>query len=77
VPVRRVKVQKFGSARGHPIAAHVLAIEYEHADSARDKPYRHDFTASGIEMVGLPDGSLLIRHPRFRLWDDLTVEDDE
>ena len=71
-----VQVKQFGSKRGHLVGRSVLAIEYRHDASSSRKPYRHDFQESGVEMWALADGSLLIRHPRFRLWDDFTVGDD-
>jgi hypothetical protein len=72
-----VTTRAFGSRRGHLVGRDVLAVEYKHAQSARGTPYRHDFESAGVELWALADGSLLIRHPKHRLWDDFTVEDGE
>lgn len=70
-------VRDFGSAKGHRMSRNVLAVEYRHEQSAKRTPFRHDFEIDGIELWALRDGSLLIRHPSRRLWDDFTVEDGE
>ncbi len=72
-----VSVKQFGGKRGHLVGRDVLAIEYRHSESKQRTPYRHDFQENGVELWALADGSLLIRHPRFRLWEDFTVGDDE
>jgi hypothetical protein len=58
------------------IGSDVIDLTYYHASSAQQKPYRHQFDKNGAAIWGLPDGSLLIRHPRLRLWEDRVVGDD-
>lgn len=55
----------------------VLAVAYEHVQSTTHAAYNHDFARNGVELYALEDGSLLIRHPRLRLWADFTVKDSE
>lgn len=76
-PPRGVPVRQFSGRQGHLVGSSVLAIEYEHAQSHQDAPYRHDFDSEGVEMWALADGSILLRHPRHRLWDDYVVSDSE
>lgn len=49
------------------MSAEVLAIEYYNLGRPTQVPYRHDF-GDGVEMWGLSDGGLLIRHPHYPLW---------
>lgn len=69
-----IVVRDFGSSRGHRMSRNVLAVEYRHEHSAQRTPFRHDFDMDGIEMYALADGSILIRHPSRRLWDDFVVD---
>lgn len=70
---------RIGSGRvvGQLMSRRVLAIAYEHAQSATHAAYNHDFERNGVELYALADGSLLIRHPRLKLWGDFTVKDSE
>ncbi len=75
VSVREVSAKRktFDGQLGHRISQNVLAVEYAHEHSARRTPFRHDFEIDGIELWVLADGSILIRHPSVRLWDDFIV----
>jgi hypothetical protein len=44
------------------------AIRYRHQQDGKD--YRHAFGA-GSKILLLPDGSIQIKHPTRRLWEDL------
>jgi hypothetical protein len=61
--------------RGALMSREVLSISYYHLESAQDRPYKHVFDNDGVEMYGMPDGSIVIRHPTLRLWEDRLVED--
>jgi hypothetical protein len=61
---------------GALMSRRVLSVEYFHLESAGRLPYRHDFDHDGVELYALPDGSILLRHPRLRLWEDRLVGDD-
>ena len=58
------------------ISDEVLALEYVHIASAGNVPYRHDFTHKGVELWLQGDGSILLRHPTYRLWEQRMVGDD-
>lgn len=70
-------VRAFGSTEGHRMSRRVLSIEYVHEHSAQRTPFRHDFDSEGVELWANKDGSITIRHPKLRLWDDYIVEDGE
>lgn len=55
----------------------VLHIEYFNRGRPTARPYRHNFDAPGVEMWGLADGSVLIRHPQFPVWDLFDLEEGE
>ena len=74
---RAVPVKSFGGTNGHLVSREVQAVEYLNVGSAQAKPYRHDFDSDGVEMWALKDGSILLRHPRHRLWGDFIVGDSE
>jgi hypothetical protein len=74
-PPRAIQVRQFRSARGHLVSGDVDAISYVHIDSATLTPYRHVFRGTGTELWALADGSLLVRNPNARLWEDLVAED--
>jgi hypothetical protein len=76
-PVHAIPVRKFRSARGHLVSGDVDAITYVHISSASLRPYRQSFAGTGTELWALSDGSLLVRNPRARLWEDMLVEDSE
>lgn len=60
-------------AGAHLISRDVEAVAYVHVDDG--KAYRHDFEHAGVELWANQDGSLTIRHPRYRLWEDVVVVD--
>jgi hypothetical protein len=74
---RQIMVRTFRSARGHLVSGDVDAVSYVHIGSRSLKPYRHIFRNTDTELWALADGSLLIRNPSSRLWEDFTVEDAE
>lgn len=76
-PPRGVPVREFTNTRGHLVSRRVRQVAYDHAQSATAASYRHDFESDGVELWALRDGSLLIRHPKHRLWADFIVGDDE
>lgn len=58
------------------VAVGVVSISYHHAQSRSHALYTHEF--DGTEQLwAMADGSLVIRHPRRRLWDDFLVTDGE
>jgi hypothetical protein len=62
--------------RGVLMSRNVLALTYYHALSKQRLPYKHEF-ASGVEMWAQPDGSIVLRHPSKRLWEDRNVSEQE
>lgn len=58
----------YGNPPGGMIGSDVEAIYYRH--SADGRRYVHDFEESGVQMIGLPDGSVLLEHPEKPLWSD-------
>ena len=56
---------------GHLVSRRVELIAYVHEDDG--EAYQHDFTHAGVELWANPDGSLEIRHPKYRLWEDVVV----
>jgi hypothetical protein len=72
-----IEVRTFGGTSGHRVSREVLAVEYRHEHSAKKTPFRHDFDQTGIEMWANADGSITLRHPRLRLWDDFITEDKD
>lgn len=55
---------------GDRFSRNVRRIEYVHdQDGDPDAIRVHDF-GEGVEMYALPDGSILLSHPRRPLWDD-------
>jgi hypothetical protein len=54
---------------GIVVSRRVRAIEYDHVEDEAGVSRRHDF-ARGVEMRVRADGTILLRHPRKRLWDD-------
>lgn len=76
-PPRTVEVRQFGGKKGHLVGCDVFALEYANAGSRSHAAYRHDFDSKGIELWALADGSLMMRHPDYRLWDDFNVSDTE
>jgi hypothetical protein len=63
------------SGGGVLMSRNVLELLYEHAQSAGTQPYKHDF-GGGVRMYAMPDGSITLRHPQRRLWEDRIVPDD-
>lgn len=74
---RQMVVKTFRSARGHLVSGDVDAVSYVNIGSRSLQPYRHIFRGTDTELWALADGSLLIRNPSSRLWEDFTVEDSE
>ncbi len=67
-----VKVRpRHGGTAAHLVSRRVEFIGYVHADDG--EPYRHDFEHAGVELWANGDGSLTIRHPKYRLWEDVVV----
>lgn len=64
-----------GRGRGVLMSRHVLELRYYHALSRRRVPYLHDF-GDGVHMYAMPDGSITLRHPTRRLWEDRVVGED-
>jgi hypothetical protein len=62
--------------RGVLMSRRVLELSYFHALSRQRTPYRHDF-GDGVEMWAQPDGSIVLRHPTRRLWEDRNVSEKE
>lgn len=58
------------------MSRNVLELAYYHALSKQRAPYKHDF-GSGVHMWALPDGTILLKHPSRRLWEDRVVSDQE
>lgn len=57
------------------IGTDALAMEYMDIEKARregvkdpTRPWRHDFTAKGSSVWGLPDGSVVVTNPKYPLW---------
>jgi len=72
--VRRVK---FPALVGHMVSRQVLELAYFNIGSVGRTPYVHEFESKGVELWALADGSLLLRHPQHRLWEDFVVPDGE
>lgn len=64
------------SRRGVLMSREVLELTYYHALSRQRRPYRHDF-GDGVQMWAQPDGSIVLRHPTRRLWEDRNVSEKE
>lgn len=54
-------------AGGEEIGERVFQVRYRHAQDG--SPYYHDF-GPGVRMEGQEDGSVVLYHPRKRLWRD-------
>ncbi len=56
--------------RGPIIGEKLVAVEYEggDGDKERDVIYRHDFKGLGAKVVGLKDGSVLLKRGIKPLW---------
>lgn len=71
---RRSRSTKENPPRGVVFSRRVLRLEYEHAlnGDGGNVARRHDF-GPGVQMIALPDGSVLLKHrdPRKRVWADL------
>lgn len=50
------------------IGKEVDSIKYVHV---RQGPRVHEFERNGVRMECLPDGSIRIFHPTYRLWEEL------
>lgn len=73
-PPQPVSVTRhFARGAGHLVSRDVESIAYQHVEEPGELPRKHDFEHSGVELWALHDGSILIRHPKYRLWDDYPV----
>lgn len=54
---------------GRPLSYMVLDIVYVHAEDG--KVYEHEF-GPGVEMWALKNGSIVLRLPGKRIWEDIT-----
>lgn len=75
VAARRAGHRKNPPAGAVQMSRNVQRIRYRHVKSAGSVPYEHVFGA-GVEMWGLSDGSVLLRHPTSRLHSEYTVGDN-
>lgn len=77
-PMQADVAQLSSSRRGRGVlmSRNVLELRYRHALSRQRLPYVHDF-GEGVEMYGMPDGTLTLRHPTRRLWEDRVVGERE
>lgn len=58
-----------GNPPGALIGEHVYSVSYRHAQNSA--PHFHDFETPGVEMWGMDDGTVVLRHPDGRpLWHD-------
>jgi hypothetical protein len=62
--------------RGTLLGIGLEEITYKHAQSVSSAVYTHDFDGDE-QLWAMADGSLVIRHPRRRLWADFIVRDSE
>ncbi len=46
----------------------VLEVAYIHEEDG--KPYKHKFEKSGTRLKTMPDGSIKIYNPQYKLWED-------
>lgn len=69
-------VAVFGRRVGHQMSDDVLGLQYYNLGRLTQDPYTHTF-GPGVEMWGLSDGGLLIRHPSFPLWDLRDLKEGE
>jgi hypothetical protein len=69
-------VRKWFGMRGHLISEDVAYLAYVHLHTRYQGLYVHDFESTGVELWALSNGGLLIRHPRYRLWNDYVVSED-
>lgn len=73
-PPRTVTVHRhFAAGAGHLVSRDVESIAYQHVEEPGELPRKHDFEQAGVEMWAMNDGSILIRHPKYRLWDDYPI----
>lgn len=75
-PAESVRTSLVHGQRATLVAVGLDSLAYRHAQSRTRALYTHDFDGDE-QLWAMPDGSLVIRHPRRRLWDDFLVSDAE
>lgn len=56
-------------AGARALSGEVQRILYVHVEDG--KRYEHEF-GPGVEMWALKDGSIIVRHPEKRIWEDMS-----
>jgi len=67
---KRKKRKRRSNPRSPIIGDMLVAVEYEGGDGEKERGvvYRHDFKGYGAKVIGLKDGSVLLRRGSKKLW---------
>lgn len=72
----QLTVRHWTGTRGHLMSVDVASLAYVNMHTKYQGLYVHDFESTGVELWALSNGGLLIRHPKYRLWNDYVVSED-